>query len=66
MPLGLGSMVHLWRGYVDVDAVLALFNPLADDGLVVVVFLPMFDHQKYPKLKCGKPVAKPKNRTHNW
>ena len=31
---------------VDVDAVLALFDPLADDGPDVVVFLPMLTHKK--------------------
>ena len=36
---------------MDVDAVLALFDPLVDDGPVVVVSLPMLDHQKCPKLK---------------
>jgi len=46
---------------VDVYAVLALLDPLADDGPVVVVFLLMLDHQNYPKLKYGKPLAKPKN-----
>jgi len=30
---------------VDVDAVLALFELLADEGPVVVVFLPTVDHQ---------------------
>jgi len=45
----------------DVDVVLALFDPLADDGPTAVVFLPILDHQKYPKLKCGKLLAKPKN-----
>jgi len=46
---------------VDVDTVLALFDLLADDGPVVVVFLPMLDHQKFPKVKYGKPLAKPNN-----
>ena len=46
---------------VDVDAVLALFDPLVDDGPVVVVSLPMLDHQKCPKLEYAKPLAKPKN-----
>jgi len=34
---------------VNGDAVLAVFDPLADDGAVVVVFLPMLDHQKMLK-----------------
>jgi len=51
---------------VDVDVVLAVFDPLVDDGAILVVFLPMLGYQKYPKLKCGKPLAKLKNRTNNW
>ena len=50
---------------MDVDAVLALFDLLADDGPVVVVFLPMLDHQKFPKVKYGKPLAKPKKSINN-
>jgi len=45
---------------MDVDAVLAFFDPLADDGPIVVVFIPMLGHQKYPKFKCGNRLAKPK------
>jgi len=50
---------------VDVNVVLALFDPLVDDGLAMAVFLPMLDYQKYLKLKYGKPLAKPNNRINN-
>jgi len=42
---------------VDVDAILALFDPVAYDGPIVVYFLPMLDHKKCSKLKYGKPLA---------
>ena len=38
---------------VDVDAVLALFDLVAEGGPVVVVFLPILDQQKHPKIKYG-------------
>jgi len=50
---------------VDVDAILALFDPLTDDRPKVVVFLPMLDHKKYSKLEYGKPFAKPKDSINN-
>jgi len=43
---------------VDIDAILALFDPVMDDGPEVVVFLPMLDHQKCSKFEYGKPFCK--------
>jgi len=51
---------------VDVDAIFALFDPLADDGPEVLAFLPMLDHKKCSKLEYGKPFAKHKDSISNY
>ena len=47
---------------VDVDAVLAVFEPLADDGPIVVVFLPIVDHQNTLSSNVVNCLENPKTK----
>jgi len=44
---------------MDEDVVFGIFEPLEDEGPVVIVFLPMLEHlSATPKHQCAKPAHK--------
>jgi len=61
----LGLMVHFVVG-VDEDVVFALFEPLEDECLVVVVFLLNLQHPTATlSLNVQHPLTKPKHQSSN-